>query len=317
MNRSARVALGSALFVAGACFPFVFTSQAPREAAVYFAYFLLLSASWNLLAGFTGQFSFAHMALATIGGYFSVLLNQYFGVPVAATFPLAGLLTAVVGCGLGAVTLRFRNIYLALGTFAFAGAFISWATGETDITGGDNGISANPLFPGDQTLAFLWLGLGLIAAYFLLQWAILSSRWGYFAMAVRDREEVAEGLGVRTVRVKIVAFAYTAFWAGLAGSFYAAYVGIVTPSIGALSNMGLIFAMAVVGGIGRAFGPIAGTLVFRVIDYEVRGIGGEYTVLIFSTILLAVMLFAREGVIGLIETAFRRVVPRRARWVAT
>lgn len=288
------------------------------DTAVTFLYFLLLSASWNLLAGYAGQMSFAHLSFAMAGGYVTAYLADRYWISPLIVMPFAGLFTALLGLLIGAVTLRFRDIFLAIATFAFAGAFQTWSIATSGITGGMNGMPAPPLFDVmDQTLYCVWLGIGLVVLFYGLQWAFLSSRWGLLARAVRDREDVARGLGVRATFVKVAICSYVAFWAGIAGSYYGGYVGLVTPTMGLLANMGLVLAMVVVGGIGTVAGPILGTIVFRVIDYYTRGYGGEYTVLVFAVLMLVMMLVARDGITGIVDRAKARLFGRRQRWAAT
>lgn len=314
-NRLFRLGLGAVLVAAAVVFTLVLSDPVLQDLAVLTCYWLLLAGSWNLLAGFTGQISFAHVGLAAVGAYLTVFLE--FGpldIGPGPAIPIAGVMTAVAGLGLGLVSLRVRGINLALITFAFAGAFVVWATGARGLTGGASGHTTDFLFLGIDRRPFLWIGIVLVVVYFVSQSLILDSRFGLEAMAVRDREEVAEGLAVRTMRVKLAMFTYTAFWAGVAGSFYAGFVGIVAPSIGALINMGLVVAMVVIGGIARRFGPIVGVLLLQVIQYKVRSYGSEYTTLIFAGLVLVVMLFARDGLLGLAESAARRLVPARVRW---
>jgi branched-chain amino acid transport system permease protein len=305
---------GIALAVLATGVPLFVTDPGLQDLAVLSAYYLLLAGGWNLLAGFSGQFSFAHAALAAVGAYVTVLLESKWNVPVAATLPLAGLGTALIGAALGAVLLRVRGVYLSLVSFAFAGAFSAWLYGAFDFTGGGRGHTTGILFSGVDQSPYVWLGLGLVIAYFASQALLLNSRWGLYLLAVRDREEVAEGLGVRSRQVKVVAFAFSSFWAGVAGSLYAAYEGIVAPSIGSLLTMGLILAMVVVGGMGRRFGPLLGVLVLQAISYWVRGYGAQYTLLIFAALVLGVMLFSRDGLLALAEPVVRRYRPRQ-RWL--
>lgn len=304
---------GIALAVLGTAVPLFVSDPGLQDLAVLSAFYLLLAGGWNLLAGFSGQFSFAHAALAAVGAYCTVLLESKWNVPVAATLPLAGLGTALIGAALGTILLRVRGVYLSLVSFAFAGAFSAWLYGAFDFTGGGRGHTAGILFSGVDQSPYVWLGLGLVIAYFASQALLLNSRWGLYLLAVRDREEVAEGLGVRSRQVKVVAFAFSSFWAGVAGSLYAAYEGIVAPSIGSLLTMGLILAMVVVGGMGRRFGPLLGVLILQVISYWVRGYGAQYTLLIFSALVLCVMLFSRDGLLSLAEPVVRRYRPRQ-RW---
>ncbi|MFI5386902.1 MAG: branched-chain amino acid ABC transporter permease [Fimbriimonadales bacterium] len=299
----------------GTAVPLFVSDPGLQDLAVLSAYYLLLAGGWNLLAGFSGQFSFAHAALAAVGAYGTVLLEVKWNVPVAATLPLAGLGTALIGAALGTILLRVRGVYLSLVSFAFAGAFSAWLYGAFDFTGGGRGHTTGILFSGVDQSPYVWLGLGLVIAYFVSQALLLNSRWGLYLLAVRDREEVAEGLGVRSRQVKVVAFAFSSFWAGVAGSLYAAYEGIVAPSIGNLLTMGLILAMVVVGGMGRRFGPLLGVLVLQVISYWVRGYGAQYTLLIFAALVLGVMLFSRDGLLALAEPVVRRYRPRE-RWLS-
>lgn len=314
MSLRTRIVQGALLAGAAALVPILVTQPAYLDLAVLTAYYLLLAASWNLLAGFTGQYSFAHAALAGVGAYSAILVEESMGVSPLAALPLAGLITAAVGVVLGLFSLRVRGVYLSLVTFAFAGAFAVWATGARHVTGGANGHDAGVLYLGIDKAPFVWLGLAIVVVYFVLQALILSSRWGLFMTAVRDREEIAAGLGVRTVRVRIGVFVYTAFWAGVAGAFYAGYIGIVSPSIGHLTEMGTIVSMTVIGGIGAPLGPIAGVLILQVTRFEVSGFGAEYTLLIFAGVTLAVMLVVPNGVVGLIESVRQRIRPPQRRW---
>jgi len=314
MNHLQRMLLAFASIALVGLIPLFVTDPAVLDLAVLTGYYLLLSASWNLLAGFSGQYSFAHVSLAVVGAYASVFLTNSGHVPALWTIPLAGLATAITGVALGMVCLRTRGIYLSLITFAFAGAFVVWVTGDYTLTGGDNGLISTIFFQGTSRGPFVWLAFGLVIVYFAAQSFIVRSRLGLFAMALRDDEDVAEGLGVKTRQVRVLVFGYTAFWAGVAGSLYAGYEGIVTPSMGALTEMGLVLSMVIVGGIGHRFGPIVGTVILQAIAYEVRDFGQEYTILIFSSIVVAVMLIARDGIVGLCERLLARVRPARARW---
>jgi branched-chain amino acid transport system permease protein len=307
---SRRVA-GVAVLLVGVLLCAVTTDPTRLDLFITIGYFLLLTASWNLLAGFAGQFSFAHAALATAGAYASIAFTDIWNVPALATLPLAGLVTGLAGAVLGFLCLRVRGVYLSLATFAFAGAFLVWTAAADEITGGTRGHTAEIFFVGPSLQPYAWLALGLVTAYFVSQALLLERGWGLRAAAVRDREEIAYGLGVPTSRTKIEAFAFSAFWAGVAGSLLAGYVSVVDPSIGAFENMGIIVAMAVVGGLGRRFGPIVGTVVLQCIAHNVEGFGAEYTVLVFAIAVLVVMAVARDGLLSRAEAIARRIARSR------
>lgn len=309
-----RLAIAAPLVALAALFIATVTRPDIQDAAILTCYWLLLAGSWNLLAGFAGQFSFAHIALAVSGGYLTVLVERQLGLGPGIAILVAALLTSLAGFALGLISLRVRGIYLSLITFAFAGVFLVWATADAEHTRGYAGVNAEILFTGIDARPFLWLGLALVTAYFVCQSLILHGRLGLQAMAIRDREEVAEGLGVRTGRVKVAMFTITAFWAGAAGGFYAGYVGIVSPSAGQLIWMGWVIAMVVIGGMGSALGPIAGVLLVRFVDFEMRSLGSEYETLIFASLLVLFMMFMPNGLVGLGERFLERVRKPRQRW---
>jgi branched-chain amino acid transport system permease protein len=299
---------------ASAAFIIFVTRPDIQDFATLSFYWLLLVASWNLLAGFGGQFSFAHVALAMTGGYCSAFAERILAVPPLLTLPLAGFASAAVGIVLGLFSLRVRGVYLSLITFGFAGAMLVCAAAAWEITNGYLGMNAQLFFTGlDQSL-FLWLGLGIIAVYYVCQSLLLASGWGLQIKAVREREEVAEGLGVRTGYVKILLFAYTAFWAGVAGSFYTGYLGVISPSIGQPIWMGWVIAMAVVGGVGTAVGPIIGVILVRFLDFQVQSTGSQYGTLTIASVLIAFLLFVPDGAYRLIENAAAGLLGRRSRW---
>ena len=309
-----RSALGLTLLLAATIFVLTVSRADIQDFAVLSFYWLLLAASWNLLAGFGGQFSFAHLALALSGGYFSVFCERMFDTSPLLTLPLAGISTALIGFGLGLVSLRVRGVYLSLITFGFAGAFSVWATADWERTSGYAGLNSDIFFTGTDSRPFLLLGLALVTLYFTSQSQLLVSGFGLQAMAVRDREAVAEGLGVRTARVKVAMFTYTAFWAGVAGSYYAGYVGTVSPSVGQLIWMGWVVTMVVVGGLGTSFGPIAGVLLVRFLDFLIRSMGSEYETVMVASLLVIFMFLVPNGLVGLAESARTRLHGPRRRW---
>lgn len=302
-------------FAALAVIPLTVGSQSWLDLAIMSGYYLLLAASWNLLSGFTGQFSFAHLGLAAIGAYASAFLNQYFGVPVIWTLPLAGLISGMAGLGLGFVSLRVKGVALPLITFGFAGAFEVWLKAARDITEGTNGLFTTALFSGTSLAPYLWVVLGLCLLYFLLQTLLLTGRWGLYLTAVRDNETIAEGLGVNTFTAKLFSFAFTAIWAGVAGAFYGAYQGIIAPAMMDLTEMGLVVVMVVIGGMGRTFGVIPGVIIIQLVGYWTRGFGGEFTLLIDAAICLPIILLTREGISGAARSVISRYVRHESgRW---
>lgn len=303
------------MFAVLAIIPLAVGSQPWLDLAIMSGYYLLLAGSWNLLAGFTGQYSFAHLGLVAVGAYASAFFNQYLGIPVIWTIPLAGLTAGIAGFGLGIVSLRVKGVALPLITFGFAGAFEVWLKATRDVTQGTNGLFTEPLFSGTSLAPYLWGVLGLCLLYFLLQTVLLTGRWGLYLTAVRDNETIAAGLGVDTFKAKLFSFTYTALWAGIAGAFYGAYQGIIAPAMMDLTEMGLIVVMVVVGGMGRPFGVVLGVIVIQLIGYWTRGFGGQYTLVIVAALSLLIIMLSRDGLTGAIQRVVSRYVRRgSARW---
>lgn len=277
------------------------------------AYYLLLAGSWNLLAGFAGQYSFAHVGLAAAGAYGTAAIVNWAGLSGWIAFLAVPASTSVVGGVLGLVALRVRGVQLPLITFAFAGAFAVFLAAAADITGGSMGMQLPKLFAGFDRSPYLILAGLLVGLYFFIQNLVLDSRLGLLMQSVRDDEEVARGIGVDIFRVKITVFVITAALAGLAGAFYATYVGVLAPTMLSMSEMGMVVAMAVIGGLGHRYGALVGVLVIRTLEHFVRGFGAEYTLVIITGVALIVVLFFREGIIAAFGKRLDRAAQRK-RW---
>jgi len=277
------------------------------------AYYLLLAGSWNLLAGFAGQYSFAHVGLAAAGAYGTAAIVNWAGLPGWFAFVAIPAFTAVVGGLLGLVALRVRGVQLPLITFAFAGAFAVFLAAAAGITGGSMGLQLPKLFAGFDRSPYLILAGLLVGLFFVVQTLVLDGRLGLLMQSVRDDEDVARGIGVDIFRVKITAFVITAALAGLAGAFYANYVGVLAPSMLSMSEMGMVVAMAVIGGLGHRYGALVGVLAIRTLEHFVRGFGAEYTLVIITGVALLVVLFFREGIIAALGKRFERAAQQK-RW---
>lgn len=260
-------------------------------------FYAILASSWALLAGYAGQFSFAHMAFMAIGGYTSGLLGRFFGLPPIPGIIAGVLLAGVFGLIIGALCLRFKPAYLALFTIAFSEILRAILRGEADITRGDSGLSLQPLF--GETLSrvpyyYLWVVV-LVASLAFMYW-ITNSRLGLFMRAIREDEEAAAARGVDVVRYKILAFVVTSMIAGLAGGIFAHYVTIISPNILVLPQMGLVMAMAIIGGVESLIAAAIGAILIQV-GLEVLREFGAWRLVVFGALLVLTLRFARNGLI--------------------
>ena len=261
-------------------------------------FYAIVTASWVLLAGYAGQFSFGHMAFVSLGAYTSGLLVNWLAIPIPLGMLAGVVLCTLIGSGIGFICLRMRGPYLALFTLAFSEVLRIVIVSETEVTGGSGGLQVHPLFHTRSDAPYWYLGLALLAASLGLMGWLVTSRWGLFFRAIRENEEAAAAAGVKVLRFRILAFAITAGFAGLAGGFFGHYIGILTPDIGSVDQMGLVVAMAVIGGAESLIAATIGALGLEFLIEALRSYG-QWRLVLFGALLLLTMRFARNGLLAL------------------
>lgn len=285
----------------------VFLSQnAYRMSIVSGAFFYaILASSWVLLAGISGQFSFAHMAMMGIGAYTSGLLGRDLGMPPLAGIVSGTLLAGGVGLVIGFLCLRLRRAYLALFTIAFSEILRLILLTEFQFTGGANGLRLAPLYQGITFTAAYYVNLALLVAALALMYWLAGSRFGLFLRAMREDQEAAAAMGVNVVRYKIMIFVITSMIVALAGAVFYHEVGIITPNTMEILQMSIVIAMAVVGGIESLLGAALGALLIRLALELLREINifgihielGAWRFAAFGLLLLFTLRFAQNGLL--------------------
>jgi branched-chain amino acid transport system permease protein len=296
-----------AILAVVAALPLLVTNEYWRGVVIVSMYFALLAAAWNLLAGYTGQFSLAPATFGMIGAYATGLLSYYWNVSpllgIAASVIVAGL----IGLALGRIVLRLTGPYLALTTLSFAEIVRLVISNSIDITRGDLGLNVPGLF--NSRLAYYYLILGVLAAVQVGLFLLLRTAAGLYLRAIRDDEIAAASRGVRVVLWKTNAFAISAAISGLAGALYGHFAQFVSPELGLIGQTGIIISMAVIGGLGTLAGPIGGAFLVYVASEYLRDFGGVQLI-IFALLVIIFGRFFREGLWGLgyhgVERALRR-----------
>lgn len=230
-------------------------------------FYAILASSWALLAGYNGQFSFAHMAFMGLATYASGILGKEtgfmaFNLSPWISIPLGVLFTGLVGWVIGYLCLRMRGAYLALFTIAFSEIVRLVIKAEVDITGGPNGMYLKPLFnttsylPVYYTMAVVFLG----SLAFML--ALVRSRYGLYFRAVREDEDAAAALGVNVVNTRVLAFVVSSMIAGLAGAVFHHFsaIGLIVPDEMIIGRMSLVLAMAIIGGSNNLVAAAIGAI---------------------------------------------------------
>jgi branched-chain amino acid transport system permease protein len=292
-------------YVAGAWVPLV-TSEYHTHILVISLYYVILAVGWNLLAGYTGQFSLAHHTFAGIGAYTSALLVQRAGIPILAGVVAGAVVAAAIGYGLGSLCLRMRAIYLALATWAFAESVRLLVTVEYQITRGDLGLAAPLLFGTPRATPYYYLFLGLALVALLAGWQIVHSRIGAYLRAIRDDEEAAATMGVDTFKWKRFAFVVSAVFAAVAGAFQGHYIGLLSPTPMKFNEMATIIIMVIAGGLRTFAGPALGAIFIEVLSELLRG-WGEIRMVLFALLVIGVIRLYPGGLAALLRTAGERV----------
>lgn len=290
--------IGLAIVLLAALLPPFVLNQYWLHVAIISLFYVMLASSWNLIAGYTGQVSFAHAAFAGVGAYASGMLALYAGVHpvlgILAGTSLAGLL----GAALGGLCIRMGGIYLSLTTLGFSEILRIVITNEEQWTRGTMGLQLPGFFSQYSKTSYYFLFLAVSLGLLMAIRRILSSDMGLAFRAVLNDELAAATSGVNTVRVRLLAFTFSSAMAGMAGGLYGHYLMLITPDIPSLGQMFLVLAMAVIGGMGSFAGPILGAFLLEVLSEYIR-IYGEYHLLLFGLVALAIARFAPEGIAGL------------------
>ncbi|MPZ59858.1 MAG: branched-chain amino acid ABC transporter permease [Propionibacteriales bacterium] len=271
---------------------------------------VVLAMSLNLVIGYTGLLALGHGAFLGIGAYTSAVLTTTYEWAFWAAFFVAGITAAACGLLLAVITLRLRGHYLAIATLGFAVIVYQVLMNWIDVTRGPLGIPGIPTPPNIPLGNGTELDFGLPAAHIYLAGAfaivcyvlirrIVNSPMGDALRAVREDEISAKSLGIRTFAWKCFAFTVAAFAAGLTGSLYAGYMGILEPSAFVLTVSFTLLAMVIVGGAGTLVGPVIGALVLTIVPEALREVGPEYRMILYGLALTLVVLFFPQGLVGI------------------
>lgn len=279
--------------------------------------YAVLAIGLDILLGRAGQFAFAHVAFYGIGIYTTALITNNFGLPFLVGMIAGSILAALVAIVIALPATRLRDVYLALATFAFAEA-AQWVFNSWDsLTKGPNGLRIKPadLFgftianDRDAFIAVLVVALAAIATTVL----IARSSLGRSMRAIRESEHVALASGIDVRRVKIVAFAISGAYAGIAGGMFTLFQSFIHPDTLGFETIVLILTMVVVGGLGTIPGVLLGVLLLGLLPEALRDLR-QYQELVYGLILIAAVIFMPRGVWGVVtDIAGRRRAKAKTR----
>ena len=289
------------------------------ESFLYLVFhWVVLATSWNILSGYSGYFSFGHGAFFGLGMYTTAVLAGKFNWPFLYTLPMAALVPALFGVGLGAVVFRLRRLRGELfGLLTLAVTFvIATIILNTPIDGGPGVyLSAVPLpaIGPSPSATFYLLALAMVMLVLWVAYYIYNARLGSGLFAIHDDEDVAEVQGVPTYRFKLQALAISCAFAGVAGGVHALFVSYVTA--GEVFNIVVplyVVLMSVLGGSRHWLGPAVGATAITALSYAFTA--GDSAVVgraAIGLILIVVILFMPDGILGQLIKRFksRRALP--------
>lgn len=268
-------------------------------------FYVMMAASWNLLAGYTGQVSFGHAAFAGIGAYASGILAAKAGLNPWIGVMAGTLLAAACGFLVGVLCLKLGGIYLSLTTLAFSEILHIVINNEYEITRGTMGLQVPGLLSEYSKLGYFYIFLAAALATLVVVHRLIHSNLGLNFRAVQNDERAAASLGVDVVRVRVLAFTVSSALAGLAGALYGHYLLLITPQIPSLDQQFLVLSMTIIGGLGSFAGPIIGAFSLEILSEYIRAYG-EYHVLVFGLVALTVARFAPKGIVGIFHSIWDR-----------
>ncbi len=295
---------------------------------------IIMGSSWNILGGYTGQYSVGHAAYFGVGAYTTMMLLQFKQIPPWYGMwvgMLAALATALI---IGSICFRLRGPYFVLASIAVAEIFRVTTLNLKDVTNGAEGILTTELPPFKiggtvvtdfvSKVPFYYVGLTCVLLIIAVSWLVQHSKLGYYFQAIREDQDAAHSLGINLTIFKNAALAISAIFTSLAGSLYAIYVGFIDPTtVLALDLSVQIVLICIIGGIGTIYGPVIGALVLIPLSEALRsnmiaegliksglvsaesGVGTFLTenlshahVLIYGILVVIVILYMPDGVLG-------------------
>jgi len=283
--------------------------------------YLMATFGLNLTVGYAGQMSLGQASFFGIGAYIAAIALKA-GLPFLMVLPIAGIACFVVGLALGFPALRVQHHYLAFATLGFNVLVFLVMRNEEKVTGGTFGISSIPRptilgvsFEGH--LAYFCFTLAGLVALAAALWWLLRSPWGRAFAALRDNPIRAESLGVNITAYTLLAFAIGAACAGVGGVYYASLVEFIEPGPFHFSTSLMMLLAVIVGGSGRFFGPVVGTVIIILLPEVLRSSSIEslkfmqkWYLVFFGVAVVALMIWLPGGILSIADRFRKPEAPR-------
>ncbi|MEK6289295.1 MAG: branched-chain amino acid ABC transporter permease [Acidobacteriota bacterium] len=298
-----------ALFLISA--PFIFQARYSQHVLILILLYITLGSAWNILGGFAGQLSLGHAAFFGIGAYTAAIIASKTELSPWWALIAGPLVVLPIALIVGWICFRLRGPYFTLATIAVGEVVRLVALNWSALTGGAVGVVIRPsIFSGTSKIPYYYIVLMIASGTVALCQLISRRKLGYYFMAIREDEETAESIGIDTTRYKLFALAISATLTAIAGAFYANYFMFVDPTIVLPLALSVeIVLMAIIGGLGTVAGPVLGAVLLKLSSEIFRNEFAQANLLIYGALLVIVILFMPDGLMG----GFRRLLRFGAR----
>ena len=312
-----RYAINAALFVA-----FLIVGLSLIQSGVITKYYtkvlmliginIILTVSLNIATGYLGQLPLGHAGFMAVGAYTAAIFMTRSGLDASVSFPiglaLGALMAGIVGILIGIPALRLKGDYLAIITLGF-GEIIRVVLLNIDSVLGFKltyGAASLKSIPKETNFLNTFICVGIVC---LLIHTMMKSRHGRAILSVRENEIAAESCGINITYYKVLGFAASAVFAGLAGALYAGYLGILNPSSFGFMKSIEILVMVVLGGMGSMVGSVLSATVLTAVPELLRAFS-EYRMILYSLLLITVMIFKPSGLMGQYDFSLSRILEK-------
>jgi branched-chain amino acid transport system permease protein len=273
--------------------------------------FVIASIGLDLLFGYSGQISIGQAAFYAVGAYTSAILTTKLGVSVWLGMLAGGVLATIFAALIALPICKLVHMFLALVTIGIGELTHQAIINLPDLTGSFTGVRAIPMPRiGEYVFnvsSYYYIVLAVVVLSLVVKQRIVDSRIGRAFIAIRENTDAANAMGINVRYYKVVAFACSAAFTGIAGALYAHYIGFISPESFTLDQSVLFLTAVLCGGMGTFVGPIIGAVVITVINEAIQVLG-SYQMLVYGIFIVVAVIYVPEGLVGIVKLIQRHLL---------
>lgn len=295
-------------------FPLINNQNYPLLVLIFTNIFVIFAVSWDLLSGYTGLVNFGHALFFGVGAYGSGLLWKYLGWQPWATIPLGAVAATLIGVVTCFPALKLRGPYLSLLTMAFPLMLTGIILAFPDVTNGPYGIVGVPALAESRVVQYYIVSIVMTVSV-LIMWKLTDAgskfvRTGLIFHAIREDEIAARAVGINTINYKILAFAISGLFAGIAGGLYAHVQQISAPETLTMTMSFQVIIWVIFGGMVSIYGAVAGVYALFPLLQLFQATISQYRFLALAIVVILILVFMPQGIAVWIQDKIERECPR-------